>query len=126
MPATNMWWAQTRNPKTAMAMLERAMNLYPKMRLREKQVMKQKRVSAESGVKDAKVEEALDGHKHDGDGDDRRAQDHDDASRVVRPHEQGETVPGQAGGAHTVNRDDEIQSGENRREPGNKGGESGL
>ena len=39
MPATNMWCAQTRKPMTAMAMLDSATNLYPKTRLREKQVM---------------------------------------------------------------------------------------
>ena len=37
-PVTNMWWPQTRNPSTAMARLETAMKLYPKMLLREKQV----------------------------------------------------------------------------------------
>src|SRR5512140_74522 len=38
MPATNIWCAQTRNPITAMAMLDIATKLYPNTRLREKQV----------------------------------------------------------------------------------------
>ena len=33
MPATNIWCAHTRNPNTAMATLENATALYPKMRL---------------------------------------------------------------------------------------------
>src|SRR5215472_8824973 len=39
MPATNMWCAQTTNPNTAIARLEKATKVYPKMRLREKQGM---------------------------------------------------------------------------------------
>jgi len=39
MPATNMWWPQTRKPNTAIAMLEKATNRYPKMFLREKVVI---------------------------------------------------------------------------------------
>ena len=31
MPLVNIWWAQTREPTPAMAMLENAMALYPKM-----------------------------------------------------------------------------------------------
>src|SRR5713101_5102023 len=38
-PATNMWCAHTTKPKTAMARLENATKLYPKIRLREKQGM---------------------------------------------------------------------------------------
>ena len=36
MPAINMWCDQTMKPKTAMARLEKATNLYPKIGLREK------------------------------------------------------------------------------------------
>jgi hypothetical protein len=61
------------------------------MRVEPEQVLEQERVSAESGVEDAEVEEALDGHEHDGDGDDRRAQNHDDAGRIVGPDEQGQS-----------------------------------
>ena len=35
----NIWCAQTRNPNTAIAILEKAMALYPKMRLRAKHGM---------------------------------------------------------------------------------------
>src|SRR5713226_3005058 len=38
-PATNIWCAQTRKPRTAIATLDRATNWKPKMRLREKQAM---------------------------------------------------------------------------------------
>ena len=36
---TNKWWPQTRKPKTAMAMLEKAIKVYPKGFLREKVLM---------------------------------------------------------------------------------------
>ena len=39
LPMTNMWCPQTRKPSTAMAMLEEATKPYPKIRLREKQVI---------------------------------------------------------------------------------------
>src|SRR5262245_43044104 len=39
MPATNRWCAHTRNPKTAIARLEKATNEYPKTFLREKQAI---------------------------------------------------------------------------------------
>src|SRR5208337_652344 len=65
-------------------------------------------------------ESSLDRHQHDGDGDHRRAENHDQAGRVVRPDEQGQAVPGEAGGAHAVNGDDEIESGENGRETRDK------
>ena len=72
------------------------------------------------------MEEALDGHEHDGDGDDRRAENHDDAGGVVGPDEQRQAAPGKAGSAHAVDGDDEVQSGENGGESGNEDRESGL
>jgi len=35
-------------------------------------MLEQERVSAQRGIEDTKMEEALDRHQHDGDGDDRR------------------------------------------------------
>src|SRR4029453_16484200 len=35
---TNMWWPQTKKPRTAMAMLEKAINEEPKGRVLEKEV----------------------------------------------------------------------------------------
>ena len=70
------------------------------MRVEPEQVLEQERVSAERGVKDAEVEEALHGAQDDGDRDHRRAQDHDEAGGVVRPDEQRQAAPGQAGSAH--------------------------
>src|SRR5208282_73394 len=83
-----------------------------RMRVEPEQVLKQERVSAESGIEDAEMEEALDGHEHDGDGDHRRAQDHDQAGGIVGPDEQRQAAPGEAGRAHAVNGNDEIESGE--------------
>ena len=44
------------------------------VRIEPEQVLEQERVSAERGIEDAEVEEAFDSDEHDGDGDDRRAQ----------------------------------------------------
>ncbi len=101
-------------------------DVHRRMGVEPEQVLEQERVSAEPGVEDAEMEEALHGHEHDGDGDYRRAENHDQAGRVVGPDEQGQAAPGKAGGAHAVDGDDEVQSGENRGEPGNEDRESGL
>ena len=62
------------------------------------------------------MQRPLRGHHQDRDRDDRRPQDHDQAGRVVRPHEQRQAEPGQAGGPHAVHGDDEVQPGQDRRE----------
>ncbi len=59
---------------------------------------------------------ALKRQQQDGDRDHRRAEDHDQAGRVVRPEEERHAKPRHARRAHRVNRDDEIQSGQDRRE----------
>ena len=62
----------------------------------------------------------LKGQKKDRDGQHRRAEHHDDAGGVHGPQEERHAEPGHAGGAHFVNRHDEIQSGENRGKSGDE------
>src|SRR5664279_5596500 len=81
-------------------------------------------ISAEAGVEDTQVKEAFDGHKHDGDSNHRRAQNHDKAGRVVGPDEERQAIPSQAGSAHAVDGDDEIQPRKDRREACDEDGES--
>ena len=50
------------------------------------------------------------------DGDDRRAEDHNQAGRVMGPDEQRQPEPGHPRRAHRVDRDDEVQTGQDRRE----------
>ena len=56
----------------------------------------------------------------DGDGQHRRAQDHDEAGGVVRPDEQRQAEPGHPRRAHAVDGDDEVEAGEDRREAGDE------
>ena len=47
----------------------------------------------------------------------------DQAGRVGGPQEQRHAEPGHAGRAHAVDRDDEVEPGEDRREPGDEDAE---
>src|SRR5271156_5283509 len=96
------------------------------MGVEPEQVLEQERISAEFGIEDAKMEEALDGHEHNGDGDYRRAEDHDKSGGVVGPDEERQTVPSEAGRAHAVDGDDEVESGKDRRKPREEDGESSF
>ena len=96
------------------------------MRVEPEQVLEEERIAAELGIEDAEVERRSSGHQHDGDGDDRRAENLDDAGGVVRPDEQRQARPGHARRAHAVDGDDEIQSGEDGGESGDEDGESGF
>ena len=94
-----------------------------RVRVEPEQVLEQHRVAAERRVEDAEVQRPLRRDHEHGDRDDRRSQDHDQAGRVVRPHEQRQPEPRQPGRAHRVDRDDEVQAGEDRREPGDEDAE---
>src|SRR6185295_14657938 len=94
-------------------------------RIEPEQVLEQDRVAAEVGVKDADAEEALDADQQDGDRHHGGAQDHDQAGGVVGPDEQGQPEPGQAGGAHLVDGDDEVQAGEDGGEAGDEDADGG-
>ena len=54
-----------------------------RMGVEPEQVLKQERVSAKPGIEDAEVQEAVDSDEHDSDGDHGRAENHDQAGRVV-------------------------------------------
>ena len=70
-----------------------------------------------AGLKKPEVEHALEAGEQERDRDDRRAEDEDNAGRVVRPDKERQAEPGHARRAHRVDRDDEVEAGENRREP---------
>ena len=57
------------------------------------------------------------------DRDHRRAEHHDQAGRVHRPDEQRQAEPGHARRAHPVDRDDEVEAGQDRREAGDEDAE---
>ena len=81
------------------------------VRVEPEEMLKEERIAAESGIEDPEVKETLKGDEHDGDGDDGRAENLNDAGGVVRPNEKWETIPGHAGGAHAMDGDDEIEAG---------------
>ena len=88
MPATNMWWPQTRKPKTAMAMLDEGdesvsedalareagdeladhahagqdHDVNGRMRIEPEHVLEQDRIAAERRIENADMQDAL--HRH--------------------------------------------------------------
>ena len=96
-----------------------------RVRVEPEQVLEENRIAAERGIEDPQVQHPLGRHQQHRDRDDRRAEDHDQAGRVVRPHEQRQAEPGQPRRAHPVDRDDEVEAGQDRREAGDEHAERG-
>ena len=92
-----------------------------RVRVEPEQVLEQQRVAAQLRVEDADVEEPLGPQEQDGDRDDRRPQDDDQAGGVHRPDEEGQPEPGQARRPHAVDGDDEVE--QDRREAGDEDAE---
>ena len=80
------------------------------------QVLEEHRVAAQRRIEDPHVQRALGRDQQHRDRDHRRAEDHDQAGRVVRPHEERQPEPGQPRRAHPVDGDDEVEAGQDRRE----------
>ncbi len=86
------------------------------MRIEPEQMLEQHRIAAISRIEEADMQSALQHQQEQSDRDDGRTQNHDRAGGVMRPDKQRQAEPGQARRAHTVNGDDEVQPGQNRRE----------
>ncbi len=95
------------------------------MRVEPEQVLEQKRIAALGRIEDADADRALQNDQHEGDGQHRRAQHHQDAGRIVRPHKQRQPEPGHARRAHLVDGDDEIQARKDGAESGNEDRQAG-
>ena len=91
-----------------------------RVRVEPEQVLEQHRVAAKRRIEDPEVQRPFGSHHQHRDREDRRAQDHDQAGRIVRPHEQRQPEPGQPRCPHPVHRDDEVQPGQDRRESGDE------
>src|ERR1700683_2636559 len=89
-------------------------------------MLEEERIATKFGIEDAEMKRAFNRDQDDGDGDDRSAQNLDDAGGVVRPDEEREARPGHAGSTHAVDGDDEVQAGEDGGESGDEDGESGF
>ena len=91
-----------------------------RMRVEPEEVLEEHRVAAERRIEDPHVQHAFRRDEEDRDRDDRCSQDHDQARRVVRPHEERKPEPRQPRRAHPVHGDDEVQPREDRREAGDE------
>ena len=85
------------------------------MRVKPEKVLKQDRVAAVGWVKKSQVEHSFQSCEQQGDGDHRCSKNKNDARRIVRPDKQRQAQPGHPRCAHSVYRDDEVQTGQNRR-----------
>ena len=90
------------------------------MGIEPEQMLEQQRIAADCRIEDADVEDALEAQQEQRDRDHRRAQNEDEAGGVHRPDEERQAEPRHSRRSHLVNRDDEIQAGEDRREAGDE------
>src|SRR5262249_7463681 len=91
-------------------------DVHGRMRIEPEQVLEQNRVAAVSRIKEAEMEHALETCEQQRDGDDRSAENHNQAGGVMRPNEKRQTKPGHARCAHGVHSDQKIETGQNRGE----------
>ena len=95
-------------------------DVHGRVRIKPEQVLKQDRVAPQLGIENADLQQSLHRHQQQRDRQHGRAQHHDDARGIDRPDEQRQAEPGQPGGSHLVDRDDEVQPGEDRRKAGDE------
>src|ERR1700722_7264395 len=96
------------------------------VRVEPEQMLEEQRIAAEFRIEDAEMQGSLYRDQDDGDGDDGRAENLNDAGGVVRPDKQRQARPGHAGGPHAVDGHDKIQPGEDGRKSRDKDGETGF
>src|SRR5258708_19779544 len=96
------------------------------MGIEPEQMLEQDRIASEFGVEDAEVQSAFGGNHHEGDCEDRRAQELNNAGGVVRPDKQRKARPREARGAHAMDGNDEVQAGEDGRESSAKDSHSAF
>ncbi len=92
------------------------------MRVEPEEVLKQDRIAPERRIENADLQDDLEKEEKDGYAQNGRGQHLNDARRVQAPDEKWKPVPGQAGRPHLVDRHDEIDAREDRREPRDKDG----
>ena len=89
------------------------------------QVLEQHRIAAEFRIEDPQTEHPLERQQQNGRRQHGRPEYHDERRSVVRPHEQRQLEPGQPRSAHLVNRDQEVEPGQDRRETGDEDPDGG-
>ena len=91
-----------------------------RMRIKPKQMLKQNRVAAEFGIENADAPKSFQRHERERDGQNGRRQNENDARRIHGPKKNRHPKPRQSRRAHFLDRDDEIQAGEDGAEAGDE------
>ena len=95
-------------------------DVHCRMRIEPKQVLEQHRVAAQRRIEDANPPDSFERHQTQRDRQHRRRQHQDQARGVQRPDEQRQAKPGQPRRPHFMDRNNEVQPGENRPESGDE------
>jgi len=88
-----------------------------RMAVEPEEVLEQNWVTAQGRIEDADVEGSFEDQQHEGDAENWRRENLDDARGVERPEHEGHTVETHARCAKLVQRDDEVEPREDAREP---------
>ena len=94
-----------------------------RMGVEPEEVLVEDRVASQTRVEDADPQGAFGDQEKKGDPEDRRGQHLDDGGRVEAPEEEGHAEPAHLGRAELVDRDDEVDPGEDRAEAENEDAE---
>ena len=95
------------------------------MRVEPEQMLEQNRIASKRRIEDSDVREPLERQQQHRHCDYRCAQYEYQAGRVMRPDKQRQPEPRQPRRSHCVYRDNEIEPGQNRREPGDEHADAG-
>ena len=87
-------------------------DVHSRVRVEPEKVLEENRIAAVRRIEKAEVEHALEAGEKQRDGDNGRAENHDQAGGVMRPDEQRQAEPGHAGSAHGMDGDKKIEAGE--------------
>jgi len=75
-------------------------------------MLEEQGVAPQRRIENPHMGQAFHGQQQNSHGEHRGGEQHDQAGRIHRPHEQGHAEPGHARRAHAVDGDDDVQAGE--------------
>src|ERR1035437_311092 len=90
-------------------------DIYGRVRIKPEEVLKEKGVTTLRWIEYANSDYTLEYDEHHRYGNYRCRQNKDDGRCVIGPYKQWQPEPRHAGCSHLVDRDDEVEAGENRR-----------
>ena len=100
-------------------------DVHRRVGIEPEEVLEEQGIAAQGRIEDADLPEPLDDDQDQRHGQHRHGQKEDETGGVHRPDEDRQAEPGQPRGPQPMDRDDEVQPGQQRREPGDHHADQG-